>query len=81
MNFKNLQELMAHLMAGGAITNLDDSCKDTWVSFYKGNICFPNVEEPIDLSILNNPSAWRPVPVLWLTENIHRKTNKIIIED
>ncbi len=72
--FKNMQELMTHLVNGGAITNLDDSCPDCWVSFYNGELRFPTREEPF--TELKNPTSWRPVPTKWLTDNIHRNTKK-----
>lgn len=74
-HFANMQELMSHLHSGGAITNMDDSCKDCWISFYKGNLCYPNMDKPV--TDLGNPQNYRPVPTQWLTENIHRNTPKI----
>lgn len=73
--FKNMQELMTHLINGGAITNMDDSCPDCWVSFCNGNLHYPNLEKPIER--IDNPLSWRPVPTQWLTANIHRNTPKI----
>lgn len=77
--FKNMQELMNHLVSGGAITNMDDSCPDCWVSLYQGNLCYPDRTEPV--TNLGDPTHWRPVPVAWLTANIHRKTPKVLVED
>lgn len=74
-HFSNMQELMTHLINGGAITNMDDSCTECWISFYKGNLCYPDREEPV--TDLRNPQSYRPVPVEWLTERIHRKTPKV----
>lgn len=74
--FNNMQELMTHLLNGGAITNMDDSCPDCWVSFYDGNLHYPDRKEPV--VDLGNPTSWRPVPTQWLTNKIHRTTNKTI---
>lgn len=73
-NFTNMQELMTHLLNGGAITNLDDSCPDCWVSFFQGNLCYPDRAEFV--TDLGDPQSWRPVPVQWLTNKIHRTTPK-----
>lgn len=77
-NFKNMEELMKHLLSGGAITNLDDSCKNAWVSFYNGNLCYPDREEPV--TNLYDPTSWRPVPVKWLTDKLHQTTKKVVGE-
>lgn len=74
MYFLNMKELMKHLLQGGAITNLDDSCKDCWVSFYNGNLYYPDSDIPV--TDLGSPNHWRPVPMEWLTENIHKRTKK-----
>lgn len=73
-NFTNMKDLMAHLLSGGAITNMDDSCPNCWVSFYQGNLHYPDKEEP--LINLGNPTSWKPVPIQWLTNNIHKNTKK-----
>jgi hypothetical protein len=74
-NFSNMLELMNHLTQGGAITNMDDSCKECWISFYKGNLCYPDRKEPV--TNLGDPKNYRPVPVQWLTDSIHNKTPKL----
>lgn len=73
-NFKNMQELINHLHSGGAITNLDDSCPNCWVSLYNGNLYYPDCSEPV--TNIGEPTHWRPVPTQWLTNNIHKNTHK-----
>lgn len=73
--FQNMQELMNHLLNGGAITNLDDSCKDCWVSFYNGNLHYPDRDDVV--TNLGDAKNWRPVPTQWLTSRIHKNTTKI----
>lgn len=77
-NFKNMEELMNHLVSGGAITNLDDSCKECWLSLYEGELRFPNVIRPFDQGI-GEAQDWRPVPMKWLTDSIHKNTKKVEI--
>ncbi len=76
--FNNMEELMAHLLNGGAITNLDDSCPNCWVSFYNGNLHYPDRQEAV--VDLGSPTSWRPVPVQWLTNRIHQTTDKVAEE-
>lgn len=78
-NFKNMEELLGHLVSGGAITNLDDSCKDCWLSLHDGELRFPNHTK--NITDLGDPTQYRPVPVKWLTENIHRNTKKTPFQD
>jgi hypothetical protein len=78
-NFKNMKELMTHLMNGGAITNLDDSCKDCWISFYEGNLHYPDKTTPV--TNIGNPKNWRPVPIEWITAHVHKNTKKLRHED
>jgi hypothetical protein len=75
MNFNSMKELMSHLMNGGAITNMDDSCKDCWVSFYQGNLYYPDGTGPV--TNLGDHSHWKPVPQEWILNTIHRMTPKV----
>ena len=74
-NFKNMKELMIHVLNGGAITNMDDSCKDCWISLYNGNLHYPDREEPV--VNLYDPTKWKPVPMEWITDRIHKQTKKV----
>lgn len=65
--FQNMEQLMKHLLNGGAITNLDDSCRECWVALYNGNLIYSDGTKKEEIS---HPHSWRPVPMSWLVRSI-----------
>lgn len=64
--FETIADIWEYLMAGGAVTNLDDSCM-TYVYLRDGNPVFNKSGE--DFNAFRNPDVWRPYPsILFLKE-------------